>query len=161
MAAPRLVYVFEDAKGAKAQVVAYMAAVSTAVQMQQNSNSLVPLLEGMTSGVIRGASAVFPLTLPGTVRTDPLPGSDVEEGGRFIFGTAGGYSTAMRIPTFLESLVAADSRQIQVGVTAVADFITYMLTGNGTDPDPTDYRGEDIVNLLSALEAFQRSRRLK
>lgn len=161
MAGQKLVYVFKDAKGEKAQCVAYLPAVTTVVQAQQISNTLEPLLEQLTNGAIIGASLNVPLTLPVGYRATALPGADVEEGGRFIFGTAGGYSTAMRVPTFLESLIAADSRQIQVGVLAVSDFIDFMINGNGVDPDPTDYRGEDITVLNSALEAFQRSRRLK
>lgn len=118
-----------------------------------------PLIKGQIVRV--GIAWNVPAALSG-LKSSPVDGSDVEEGGYFQFGTANGFVTSTRLATFDESKIAADSRLIDTGNSDVAAFLTAMVSGMSVPTvgtiQPQDKRGEDIVVLNEALESFQSSR---
>lgn len=121
------------------------------------------LINAVITGAIRRIGVGILITLPGGLRTTPDPDSDVEEGARFQFLTAGGFPTSFRIPTFDEDFIQAGTRAVDTADTAVATLVTAMISGAATTPGPitvtpSDKREEDIVALVSAQEQFMSSR---
>lgn len=98
-----------------------------------------------------------------TLRADPLPEADVEEGARFQFKTAGGFFTSMRLPTFEEDLIIEGTKNVDLTNADVETFTDSMVTGApvvalGGVLSPSDKRDEDIVSMEFAKEEFQSSR---
>lgn len=126
------------------------------------AGDLALLINEIITGAITRIGIAFIMNLPGGLRVTPLANSDVEEGARFQFLTSGGFNTSMRVPTFLETLIASDSRQVDTADTDVAAFVTAITAGiaetGPTTVTPADKRDEDIVSLVSALEQFMSSR---
>lgn len=118
-----------------------------------------PMIKGQVVRV--GVAWNVPAALSG-LKTAPVDGSDVEEGGYFQFSTGGGFVTSTRIATFDEAKIAPDSRLIDTGDSDVAAFLTAMISGMSVPTvgtiQPVDKRGEDVVALNEALEMFQSSR---
>lgn len=130
------------------------------------ASEFAPMIQALITGAITRIGVAFTVDLPAGLRSAPLAGSDVEEGGRFQFNTAGGNITSVRVPTLDESKVTAGSSEIDVLDSAVATFVTVFedgmdLSGVGGSGviSPSDSRDEDITALKWAREAFQRSRR--
>lgn len=99
-----------------------------------------------------------------TVPTTADPDSDVEEGAYFQFGTAGGFTTSQRIPTFDESKFISGTKLVDLTDTDVDDYVTVMQTGApvvalGGVLSPSDQRDDDITTLNVAKEQFQKSRK--
>lgn len=89
----------------------------------------------------------------------PLTGSDIYEKAAFVFRTDGGYVTRVAIPCLPEAKVVAGSHDLDQTDTDILAFINAMESGTGLSVfDPTDYRGDDIVNLEIAQEWFRSSR---
>lgn len=120
-------------------------------------NFLTPLL----GGEIETLRFCIELDVSGLSNNAMVANSDVEEGAQFMFRTAGGFVSRIRLPTFLETLLIANSNQVDLSQTAVSNFVDFMdgTTGLGFLGSPTDYREDDIVTLTSALESFRKSRR--
>ncbi len=110
------------------------------------------LLEPLIGGQIIAIRFVFNLDMSeGGFKNAPLGISDVEERARFKFVSDKGFPVEFSIPTILESKMVAGSSDIDVTDTDVAAFINAMS-------ELTDSRGDNIVEFVSAKEAF-RSRR--
>jgi len=158
----QLNYTIQDAKGASSRLTLNFNEDLTVAQVQDLSDQIIALLDPLVTGGIMNAGAVLQLTIPAGVNI-PAPASDVEEGARFIFNSVGGFKTAVRIPTFDETKISANSNAVNLVDTDVAAFVTAMVDGLTVTPPGTatgqDYRGVDITSISSARESFQRSRR--
>lgn len=158
----------EDAKGAIGGFKVCMPIGTPNEAAVQFAQELATRADVVTGGVIRSISMSQDVALPSGLKAAAQTNSDVEEGALFLYNVAGGYRTRTRIPTFLESLVASNSRQVNVGNTDVAALINLMTNGGlyavsaqsagNVAVLPSDGRGADIIGLLSALEQFVRSR---
>lgn len=151
-----------DGKGARSSVQVNLPDGLNLVQVQDFVDDFAPILDAITDGAITGVSVSIAATLPGGLASTPGANSDVEEGARFIFSTENGYSTAVRVPTFPESKISSGSQAVNLADTAVDAFVDAMVAGvtvTAGTAEPSDYRGDDIVGVTSAVESFQRSRR--
>lgn len=156
-----IIYSFRDAKGETSTTELRLPAATTQVRVVDFAGQMATLINSLTTGVITRVGVVLDVSLPGGLRTTPDLDSDVEEGGRFQFGTSGGFYTSMRIPTFDETLVSAGSDAIDTEDSDVAAFVNAMVAGlttSGAVTQPSDTRGEDVVSLVSAKEQFLGSR---
>lgn len=126
---------------------------------------MAQLIDAMVDGRIVSINGSFSITLPGGIKGTVTAGADREEGARFGFDVTGGvFKTAVRIPTFKESLIVAGSSIVDLEDSDVAAFVDAMT--DGIDPaggatgliQPCDKRNTDIITLGSALENFQGSR---
>lgn len=128
-------------------------------------DNLLQDLEPIIDGRIVSAQWIIPVGFDFTPQVAD-PNSDVEEGATFLFETADGYSTRMRIPTFKEALLVAGSRAVDLTASAVQDWVNTIIDGPdslaGIPEDRinmTTNRGEDITLLRAAYEVFKASRR--
>lgn len=151
-----------DGKGARSLVKFNMEDGFSIADYTEVAVAMLAIVKGMTDGAVVSAGLCLNLALGGLDAVgDALATSDVEEGARFIYG-AGVYNTAVRIPTFNEGQIVPSTRIVDETAPTVSAFINAMqdgvVTAGGT-VEFTDYRGEDIDKLNSAIESFQRSRR--
>lgn len=153
-----VLFTIRDDKGARSLVEIYLPSATTIALAQDFIDDVAPLIEALITGAIERVGICLSGALPGGLRANPLAGSDVEEGARFIFNSAGGFSTSLRIPTFDEQYVLDNSNLVDTAAGAVTSFVAGMTAGLAT-VQPTDYRSADITSLKSAREDFQRSRK--
>lgn len=157
-------YTIEDAKGLNSSTEVNFAAATSFNDAQRAAARVAELINPLIGGAIRKINIVYSVQLPATLRTTPVTNSDVEEGARFQFRTAGGFYTGMRLPTFTETYLVSNSRDVNLDAAEVASFVNSMRNGIAlTDPAAlvvcVDKRGDDIVSLSFAREQFQSSRR--
>jgi len=153
-----VLFTIRDEKGARSLVEIYLPSATTIALAQDFVTAVAPLLEALITGAIERVGICVSGTLPGGLRASPLANSDVEEGARFIFTSAGGYTTSVRIPTFDDTLILEGTNIVDSDAGAVTSFVAGMTAGLAT-VQPTDYRSADITALKSAREDFQRSRK--
>jgi hypothetical protein len=128
--------------------------------LQAFADLLDPIVQG---GLVQAAAKVI-----GTVTgwgSAAAAGSDVQEKASFLFRTAGGYAKKIGIPTILESIFNAGSKDVDLGHTDVAALVTAIETGVDVSGaggsgviQPCDYRGDDISDLETATEDWGKRR---
>lgn len=153
-----ILYSVVDEKGAQSTFEVNLPTATAFADVVTFAGSMAQLVNPLITGAITRIGVAFTVPIPGTgVRAAPLADSDVEEGARFQYRTAGGFLTALRLPTFNEAFVQAQSRNVDLLDVAVAPFNTAMIAGIAGE-QPSDKREEDIVALDFAREQFQSSR---
>lgn len=168
MPAYSVIFSFRDAKGKSSTTEVNIPTGLTLANMTIFAQEMAKLIDPLITGVITRIGLAINIALPAGLAANPLSTSDVEEGGKFQFSTAGGYYTGLRIPTWMESLVSAGSDDINTLDADVAAFVAAMMSGidlttatpvAGTGTvTPTDGRGDDITALVNAKEQFVNSR---
>lgn len=129
------------------------------------AQQFAPLANALFTGKVVSIGICYELSLSGLgLNAVAASGSDVEEGARFQFASAGGFPTAFRIPTFDESKIVAGSRDVDLTDGDVAALVTAMedgidLTGVGGSGiiQPSDKRDDDVDALSYAREQFNSS----
>lgn len=161
-----ILYSIRDAKNQSSTMQINVPAGTAFSDVQLFAREFALLLDPCINGVITrvGVSLAVDVSTAG-LAISPDNTADVEEGARFQFRTAGGYNTAFRIPTFLESKIATGSKDVNTADTDIAAIIAAMTAGidlaplgGGGTVAPTDPRGDDVAALTFAREAFQNSR---
>lgn len=170
MPAATFVVGIEDGKGKRSTMKMYSevldgADLTAGKTYESMGDNLLQDLEPIIAGRIVFAHWILPVGFDFTPQTAD-PDSDVEEGATFLFETADGYSTRMRVPTFKESLLVAGTRVVDLAAGAVQDWVNTIIDGPdsiaGVGEDRinmTTNRGEDVTLLRAAYEVFKASRR--
>src|SRR3972149_1428064 len=109
----------------------------------------------LTVSDAKGDQSVISIPVPGTT-------ADVQEKARFVFRTVGGFFKSISLPTFVESLFSAGSKDVDLTDTDVAAFVTAMIAGitvaSTETVEPSDVREADITELEAASEAWGNAR---
>lgn len=152
-----------DGKGATSLVTFNLEDGFSVADYTELATALLATLKNISTGAYIKASLCVGLALVGLeTQQDAGVQSDVEEGARFIWQSDPNFSTRVRLPTFDEALIVANSREVDIANPTVDSFLGDIedgITTAGGVIGFTDYRGADIIALRSALESFQRSRR--
>lgn len=92
-------------------------------------------VDGVSDGQIVDSAVTIKPTLPAGLKTAPVAGSDVQEGGNLVFAlTESNYTDGIWIPAYAPALFSADGQNIpNTGNTA---NLTGLLIGDA--PDPAD-----------------------
>lgn len=149
-----------DAKGDKANVVVPFNESGVAIaDIIEGGQDLVGLVDPITECVVESVRVSLNIDLPGTgEKTDPVAGSDVQEGANFGFSAAGtDYRHTIRIPGILEALQSGKSITI-VGNDAET-FVDAIVDGYATTGDtilPTDSYGNDLDGVITAVKTFRK-----
>lgn len=154
-------YTIQDAKGKVSTPRYNLGSAANLGMARRIAEAAVPILVNVIKGAITDIGIGISVAIPGGTPTTPDPDSDVEEGARFSFVTDAGSSTNIRIPTFDEAKLVSGTAQVDTTDTDVQAFVDLMIDGHTyllENIQPTDERGEDIVALTAAREAFQKSR---
>lgn len=127
-------------------------------------DNLLQDIEPIIDGEIIDAKFVWPVGFDFTPQTAD-PDSDVEEGAVFTWETVNGYKTTTRVPTFKESLMISGTADVDLTAGPVQDYVNTILDGPDAVPginedrfNITDNRGEDVVAIVSAGDAFRKTR---
>jgi hypothetical protein len=156
-------FTVEDGKGQKSPVTINLPTTTSATDAVAFAKTAWPLV----SALIEGGNVVGRVSfeVDGLTSGNPVGGADVQEIGRFIFNTVGGFTKSLGLPTFLESLIQPGTDLIDTADTDVAAFVTMMTDGIDTTGEggsgviqPSDYRSEDLDALTGAIEAWGRAR---
>jgi len=129
--------------------------------LQAIVDEYLPLIDDLIDGKIVGAGWVLTSTLPSGMKAAAEEFSDVEEGARFTFTTLIPFKTSLRLPTFKESKMLPNSKQVDLtdgGVIAFVDAMEDGVTISTVNFHPADARGEQVTVLASARDAFQKDR---
>jgi hypothetical protein len=152
-----------DEKGDISRVTVHFGTVNDLVDfglMVGDIPTLAPLINALTTGGLVNVGVCYEYDFSGLGwSATPAAGSDVQEKGEFAFRTADNTISRINIPCFDEQFINAGANTIDQADPAVAAFITYMLTGNGANPDPTDARAADLTSLAYAVENWGKRRR--
>lgn len=149
-----------DADANKANVVVPFNESGMALaDIVEGGQLLVGLVDPITGCVIESVGLSLAIAMPGAgEKTDPVAGSNVQEGANFGFSVTGSdYKYTIRVPGLLESLFtgkAVDTLDVDV-----AAFVDAMVDGYATTGDvvpPTDKFDNDINGLVSAVKTFRR-----
>lgn len=118
-----------------------------------------PLIKGQIVDIGISAGVEFGSA---SLKSAPIAGADVEEGGYFGFRSVAGFSSGFTVPTFDEAFVLPASDNIDETDTDVDAFVQRILSGQTvllTNVSPSDSRGSDIEALETAKESFRSTRR--
>lgn len=152
-----------DEKGDVSRITLHYGTVNDLVDfglMVGDIANVAPLLNALVTGGLLNVGVCYEYDFSGLGwSSTPAAGSDVQEKGEFAFRTADGSISRINLPTFDEQFIATGTGNVDQADPAVAAFITYMLTGNGANPDPTDARASDLVSLAYAVENWGKRRR--
>lgn len=118
------------------------------------------ILANFSSCRLTGLRACIGIDISGLgLLTAPATGSDRSEKGLFNMRTAGNTYGKIMLPTFAESLVVANTDQIDETDTDVAAFITALedgLTMTSTAViAPVDLRDNDFIEVTETRELFR------
>jgi len=151
----QVTYSLIDGKGKRSQVSFNLPSATTLATIETRAQAMLERLAILTDCRVdtkATASITIPLNEPLADNVANL-NSDVEEGARFTYRDAGGYSWSVRIPGFYETLlVAQNSNLVNEANSNVLAFNNEVLNNGWTDA-----RGADLTELASALDEFKRS----
>lgn len=147
-----------DAEAKKSVISCWLPDTTALADAIDFAQAFAGAIDNMITGIVTKIGLVYGVDLPAGLDATAASGSDVEDGAMFIFSTAGGYLTRIRIPTFDEAKIIGTSDAVDLTDGQVSAFRTLMLDGDGTT-EPSDNRGDDITALRSAKEAHQKQRR--
>lgn len=120
-------------------------------------------IDALITGQVVRCGLVIDVPLDTGLSTSPDTNADIEQGALFIFRSTTNFNTSTRIPTFDETKLITGTPSVDLTDSAVADFVTNIIDGyeantTGDRREVQDNRGDDITELLSAKQSFQRSR---
>lgn len=153
-------YTFTDDSGDTATTTIHVPNTFSIAQYTEFGRSMADLVDNIVSGVVSDCELVVTLDISALTGNNAQSGSDVEEIGAFGFRTAEGRDVRVNIPGINESMVAANSDDLDQLDTDIAAFITAMLNGiavAGGTPAPTDVNEGDITSIVYAREEFRSS----
>jgi hypothetical protein len=155
-------FVISDAKGDKSTVTIPFAAIADWTEIPELIGDLGALIEPLINGGIVAMGINLEIDT-GALNAIPNAIADVQEKARFVFAGENGFLKSLHIPTFLETLFTPNSADVDLTDTDVAAFVTAMEDGVTLSTlavhEPSDSRGDDLVSLVTATEAWGKSRR--
>ncbi len=148
----------QDKAGLKSTMIVHIPIATT----PQDALDFADLLINEIDPIINGGIVSAGVTLAADIAGHEAIGStsNVQERGEFVWNTENGFLHSVGVPTWIETLVVAGSRQLDVAQVDVEDFVEAMEDGLAVPSTnlivPVDSRGEDLTTRKSALERFRR-----
>lgn len=147
-----LSYQFTDADGNRKSLPVYVPAAATLANLQLFSDALVALLDDHTDAQVTGITATVGLTTPGGLKTEPVAGSNVQEGALLSFGlAASNYTHGVFVPGWAE----ADFSGAEVVDENITALIAQFVTGSNSVA-PTSREGLDIDAYVDGSKRFRK-----
>lgn len=155
-----LTYTFVDDSGETATTDIHVPNIFAINQYTEFARAMAELIDEIVSGRVSSAELTFKTDVSTITGNNAQTGSDVEEIGAFQFLTGEGRPVNVNIPGINESMVEANSDDLDQLDTDIAAFIGAMLNGiavAGGTVAPTDVAEADLVSLTYAREQFRAS----
>jgi hypothetical protein len=153
-------YTFVDDSGNTATTTIHVPQVYTLPQYTEFARAMAALVDDIVSGVVQSAELTVALDISSLTGNNAQVGSDVEEIGGFKFATVDGRAVTVNIPGINESMVEANSDDLDQLDPDVSAFISAMMDGiavAGGTAIPCDVEQADLVALDFAREQFRPS----
>jgi len=127
----------------------YVLATMTLAQIQTLVNDFTAELDGAIDGKIVDAGVFIALSIPGTLKADPIVGNTVHEGAGLSFDAANtAYSYGVYIPSWKNAGFSGDQVDMQAPFsTAVNEFLAVSVT---------DEDGNDLVSYQGGERTFRK-----
>lgn len=155
-------YTLEDEEGKKSVVSLHLPGGTLQADAVGFAEDMAELIDNLTGAKITRIALCLIVDLPVGLKASALAESEVEIGARFGFADANAFRTSVRIPSFLLAKLVAGSNAVDQTDADVIAFVNAMedgLTPIATLVEPSTNRGDDIVDLTTAIEAFTKTRR--
>lgn len=153
----------QDAPGSESIVKITLPSTSEIATAKTFARNTMVLIDALVKGKITSASIGIGVDISGlSLKTTADALSDVEEGARFIFASANGGSSTLRLPTFDETKMVSGTDLVDTTDTDVDDFVTQIVDGQTISLQnqfPSAADESDIIALTSARSAFQAERK--
>lgn len=146
-----------DEDGDKSTMTIKFPSALTADDILDYAEDFLPLLDAVIHGKIEAAGIYVAVTLPGGLKATAGDNCDVQQGAQWLF-RAGGYPVRLRVPTWDRTMIVPGSKDVDIedaDVTAFRNAILAGLTPDVTLIEPSDNRGADIDEWVSAVENFR------
>lgn len=153
-------YTISDDDGDTATTTVHVPNTFSIAQYTEFTRAMADLVDNIIAGHVDSAELTVTIDISSLTGNNAQSGSDVEEIGAFTFRTAEGREVVVNIPGINESMVAANSDDLDQLDTDIAAFTTAMLNGiavAGGTPQPCDANEGDLTVLVSAREEFRAS----
>lgn len=154
----KIQYSMRDAKGLVSRTLVHIPSATTLANATTYAQDLGEVIDAVIGGSIESIDICIGIALPGGIKATPDTDTDVEEGAVFVYKDADGRTFRQRLPTFLESLVEAGTRQVDNANAAVQAYTDIIVDGNGTVA-PVTLAATDITELVSDKEQFVKNRK--
>lgn len=158
-------YTIQDSKGQTSTVeIPFLYTSLTAVTVTILNAAIAAwgeLIDPLVNGGLKSAGVKIEVDIATFGATAALV-ADVQEKAEFIFRTDGGWIKRLNLPTFIEDFFFPGTSNVDTTDTDVAAFITAMedgITVSAVDFEPTDTRGDDITEVVTATENWGKRRR--
>jgi len=160
--ATKITLTVRDGSGHYSYPSIHVPDTATITDITEIGQQFATLMDDVMDGVVLAISSTQRVALPGGLDV-VLATSDVEKGGLLLMQTALGTTSRLRIPTLKEAVISSGSDDINLEQTEMAALVTLLEDGFTTSDTGlvqiVEYRGEDITNVLSGAEDFQRTRK--
>lgn len=154
MAVDILSYALEDFNGARFNMRIFVPAGGTLAELQAYSNALLTDVDPLTACRIVQASVAKGLTIPGTLKADPVDDMFGQLGANLSFAASGTqYRHTLRIPGINETYVLGEL--IDVDHANVVALRTEMITGDGTLA-ASDAYSNDLTSFIEGKATFHK-----
>lgn len=153
-------YTFTDDSGESATTDIHVPNVFSISQYTEFARAMANLLDNVVSGRVSSCELTFFSDISGLTGNNAQSGSDVEEIGAFQFRTAEGRPVNVNIPGINESMVEANSDDLDQLDADIAAFTGAMLNGVAVAAGtaiPCDVDEADLTTLVYAREQFRAS----
>lgn len=148
-----------DADGDKDTVAMYIPTGSLDIaDFQGFVNTVAPLVDAITDGVIESANITVGATLPGGLNDTPVAGCEVQKGGLFQLSANGTpYTHSVRVPALTPSLFTGDN--INLADTAISNFTSVLVSGTtpvSTLVSPSNKYEMDLTSVKAGVKSFRK-----
>ncbi len=125
------------------------------------------IVNPLVNGQLVGGSVTIEADITDYVNAAAAAISDVQEKAQFVFKSLGGFLKTVTLPTFIETFFTSSGAGKEVDLTqsAVTAFVTMVEGGVGDNAGtpvtiiPTTSHGEDLFSLVTARQAWGKTRR--
>ena len=158
MADPILIQITVADTAGKQESVEYFAnPAATLVELQTEITGIAPLLDAVTGSVLLSASARFPLTLPGGIKTDPTATYLNTRGALIAYDVTGSkYRCSHRLPAVLQAFIEGDD--VVIGIAgAMFDYTDWLVTLS--DILHTNRYNENLSEVIGASLSLHKRQR--
>lgn len=154
-------FVIQDAKNETSTTEFFFDDATAWAVIQAGVGAIGALINPLVTGGLRAAGIRVEVDISGVWGTVAQLTSDVQEKAEFAMRTANGFLSRLNLPTFDEAFFVPNSAQVDLtdpDVVAFIDFLEDGITAGGGSLEPTDYREDDIADVVRATENWGRRR---
>jgi len=153
----RVNFTIVDAKGKSATTPVHVPTGFTIAQYLEFASAMGQIIADLSEGVLTGITISVPLSLSGaTIRGTAAIAADIAKKALIMAtGAISGLFARFNLPSYDESHTLDNTDEIDMSDADVMAYVA-ILEGGAGGALPCDIRGNDLTDVLSAREIFQK-----